>query len=105
MTHSLEGKTALVTAAANGIGRASAEVSAQLGATDIDCDAVEKMAAGSERLTASGDFEKAHAFTARRPMGRSGQPKEIAEMVCYLAFVLSAFTTGQAFAIDGGWSN
>jgi 2-keto-3-deoxy-L-fuconate dehydrogenase len=58
-----------------------------------------------ERLAATGDFDKAHAaFTARQPMGRFGTPEEIAEMVCYLAGDLSAFTTGQAFAIDGGWS-
>lgn len=58
-----------------------------------------------DRLAATGDFEKAHAaFTQRQPMGRLGKPEEIAEMVCYLAGDLSAFTTGQAFAIDGGWS-
>ncbi len=58
-----------------------------------------------ERLTATGDFDKAHAaFVARQPMGRLGTPEEIAEMACYLASDLSAFTTGQAFAVDGGWS-
>lgn len=58
-----------------------------------------------DRLAATGDFDAAHAaFTARQPMGRFGTPEEIAEMVCYLAGPMSAFTTGQAFAIDGGWS-
>ena len=58
-----------------------------------------------ERLAATDDFDKAHAaFTARQPMGRFGTPEEIAEMVCYLAGDMSAFTTGQSFAIDGGWS-
>jgi 2-keto-3-deoxy-L-fuconate dehydrogenase len=58
-----------------------------------------------QRLAATGDYEKAHAaFTARQPMGRLGKPEEIAEMVCYLSGDLSAFTTGQAFAVDGGWS-
>ena len=58
-----------------------------------------------DRLAATGDYEKAHAeFAARQPMGRLGTPEEIAEMVCYLAGDLSAFTTGQAFAVDGGWS-
>ncbi len=58
-----------------------------------------------DRLTATGDYDKAHAaFTARQPMGRFGTPAEIAEMVCYLAGDMSAFTTGQAFAVDGGWS-
>ena len=58
-----------------------------------------------ERLKATGDFDKAlAAFKDRQPMGRLGQPEEIAEMVCYLAGDMSAFTTGQAIAIDGGWS-
>jgi 2-keto-3-deoxy-L-fuconate dehydrogenase len=58
-----------------------------------------------DRLRATGDFDKAlAAFKDRQPMGRLGRPEEIAEMVCYLAGDLSAFTTGQAFAVDGGWS-
>ncbi|MDW4499927.1 SDR family oxidoreductase [Sulfitobacter sp. D35] len=58
-----------------------------------------------DRLRATGDFEAAlAAFKARQPMGRLGTPEEIAEMVCYLASDLSAFTTGQSFAVDGGWS-
>ncbi|MEX0387296.1 SDR family oxidoreductase [Spiribacter onubensis] len=60
----------------------------------------------NERLAATGDFDKAlAAFKERQPMGRLGQPEEIAEMVCYLAGDMSAFTTGQALAIDGGWSS
>lgn len=59
----------------------------------------------NDRLAATGDFDKAlAAFKARQPMGRLGRPEEIAEMVCYLAGDLAAFTTGQAFAVDGGWS-
>lgn len=58
-----------------------------------------------DRMRAQGDFEKAKAaFIARQPMGRMAQPEEIAEMVIYLASDNSAFITGQAFVIDGGWS-
>lgn len=58
-----------------------------------------------QRLEATGDYDKAHAaFTARQPMGRLGKPEEIAELVCYLASDMAAFTTGQAIAVDGGWS-
>jgi 2-keto-3-deoxy-L-fuconate dehydrogenase len=37
-------------------------------------------------------------------MGRMSGPDEIASMVLYLASDESAFVTGQAFIIDGGWS-
>lgn len=59
----------------------------------------------NDRLSATGDFDKAlAAFQERQPMGRLGQPEEIANIVCYLAGDLSAFTTGQSIAVDGGWS-
>jgi 2-keto-3-deoxy-L-fuconate dehydrogenase len=58
-----------------------------------------------DRMRAQGDIEKAKAaFIARQPMGRMAQPGEIAEMVIYLASDDSAFITGQALVIDGGWS-
>ncbi|MEM9348790.1 MAG: SDR family oxidoreductase [Pseudomonadota bacterium] len=58
-----------------------------------------------DRLHAMGDFDTAlAAFKERQPMGRLGRPEEIADMVAYLAGDLSAFTTGQAIAVDGGWS-
>ncbi|MGD0732894.1 MAG: SDR family oxidoreductase [Terracidiphilus sp.] len=39
---------------------------------------------------------------ARQPMGRLGQPEEIASMVRYLASDQAAFITGAHLAIDGG---
>ena len=58
-----------------------------------------------DRLKATGDFEAAYkAFVARQPMGRIGEPDEIAKLALYLASDDSAFTTGQCHIIDGGWS-
>jgi NAD(P)-dependent dehydrogenase (short-subunit alcohol dehydrogenase family) len=37
------------------------------------------------------------------PVGRFGSPDEVASMVAYLASDASAFVTGQAIGIDGGW--
>ena len=45
------------------------------------------------------------AFVARQPMGRLGRASEIAALAVYLASDESAFTTGTAQIIDGGWSN
>lgn len=41
---------------------------------------------------------------ARQPIGRLGQPNEIASMVRYLASDEAAFINGACFAIDGGWT-
>ncbi|MCA0432217.1 MAG: SDR family oxidoreductase [Proteobacteria bacterium] len=58
-----------------------------------------------DRMRATGDYEKAKAaFIGRQPMGRLGQAEEIAALVVYLASDESAFITGQAINIDGGWS-
>src|SRR6202012_4600381 len=42
-------------------------------------------------------------FIARQKMGRLGTAEEIASMAVYLASDESAFTTGVAHVIDGGW--
>lgn len=58
-----------------------------------------------DRLRATGDYEQAwKEFVARQPMGRVGDVQEIAALATYLASDESGFTTGQAHAIDGGWS-
>ncbi|MCV2886830.1 SDR family oxidoreductase [Ruegeria aquimaris] len=58
-----------------------------------------------DRLRATGDYEAAmKAFVARQPMGRIGKAEEIAALAVYLASDESAFTTGQAHIIDGGWA-
>lgn len=58
------------------------------------------------RMRAQGDYETARAaFIARQPMGRIGRPEEIAALAVFLASEESSFITGQAIAIDGGWTN
>ena len=59
----------------------------------------------NDRLRATGNFEEAKkAFIARQPMSRLGTPEEIAALAVYLASDESAFVTGQALNIDGGWT-
>jgi 2-keto-3-deoxy-L-fuconate dehydrogenase len=59
-----------------------------------------------DRMRAFGDYDAARAaFISRQPMGRLGTPEEIAELVVFLAGADSAFMTGNAIVVDGGWSN
>ena len=60
----------------------------------------------AERMAAlPGDPEAVmQSFVDRQPMGRLGEPREIADLAIYLASDESTFTTGQIHVIDGGWS-
>jgi len=59
-----------------------------------------------QRLRDTGDYAAAKAaFVARQPMGRIGKAEEIAALVVYLGSDESAYTTGVAHVIDGGWAN
>jgi len=54
---------------------------------------------------AAGGLEAARAaFVARQAMGRLATAEEMAAMVVYLSADESAFVTGQAIVIDGGWT-
>ena len=57
------------------------------------------------RINANPDPVAARAaFIARQPMGRLGQPEEVAAMAVYLASDEALFVTGTAMLIDGGWA-
>lgn len=54
---------------------------------------------------AAGGLEQARAaFVARQAMGRLANAEEIAALAVWLASDESAFVTGQAIVIDGGWT-
>jgi 2-keto-3-deoxy-L-fuconate dehydrogenase len=56
-----------------------------------------------ERAAAAGPNGR-EMFVSRQPMGRLGTAEEIASLALYLASDESAFTTGVAHVIDGGWT-
>jgi 2-keto-3-deoxy-L-fuconate dehydrogenase len=56
-----------------------------------------------DRAAAAGPNGR-EMFVSRQPMGRLGTADEIASLAIYLASDESAFTTGVAHIIDGGWT-
>ena len=68
---------------------------------------VNAIAPGQIQTEAVAAFAKAHQAVAERataaiPMGRSGEPTELANAVLYLASDESTFTTGICLHVDGG---
>ena len=90
-------------------------VAADFVAKGIRCNAIcpgtvespslrDRIAAGAQASgQTQGQVEA--SYIARQPMGRLGRADEIAALAVYLASDESAFTTGTAQVIDGGWSN
>ena len=59
-----------------------------------------------DRIDAFDDPEEAKKiFVSRQPMGRLGEPEEIAAGILYLASDEASFVTGVALNIDGGLTN
>lgn len=46
----------------------------------------------------------AEPIRQRTPLGRFGQPEEVADLAAYLASPTSAYVTGSVFTVDGGYS-
>jgi 2-keto-3-deoxy-L-fuconate dehydrogenase len=57
----------------------------------------------NDRIAATDDPEAMRkAFIARQPMGRLGDPEEIAQAAVFLASEAAAFMTGSIMVMDGG---
>jgi NAD(P)-dependent dehydrogenase (short-subunit alcohol dehydrogenase family) len=85
----------------------SRALAVDLGKDAIRCNAI---APGWINSDLSNDYINAQAnpeqawqdLYAMHPVGRTGEPKDVGNLVVFLASAESAFITGQVFVIDGG---
>jgi NAD(P)-dependent dehydrogenase (short-subunit alcohol dehydrogenase family) len=82
-------------------------VAIQYAGTGVRCNCVAPGTVDSpwvgRLLDAAADPDAARAaLVARQPLGRLGQPAEVAKAIAYLASDDAAFVTGEALVIDGG---
>lgn len=57
-----------------------------------------------DRFSGGGSEEARASFTALHPIGRLGQPREIAEPVLFLCSEAASFITGQNLIVDGAFT-
>ena len=55
-----------------------------------------------DRITGK-DKEAEKQFVSMEPVGRMGNPEEVAEAVIWLCSDAASFVTGHSMPVDGGW--
>jgi len=92
-------------AAKGGVVNLTKETALDLAADKINVNAI---APGVIKTNMTVDILKdekmAEGMLAQTPLGRFGEPEDIAYLALYLASDESDFMTGQTIAIDGGWT-
>jgi len=71
-------------------------------APDIRVNAVAPGPVDTPLLGFAAMTPQAQALETRNPLGRIGQPEEIAAVIAFLASDRASFVTGQCFSADGG---
>ena len=71
----------------------------------VDSPSLRERIGAQAKVTGTTEQDVLSAFVQRQPMGRIGRPEEIAALAVYLASDESAFTTGAAIVVDGGWTS
>ncbi|MDG2242131.1 MAG: SDR family oxidoreductase [Rhodospirillaceae bacterium] len=74
----------------------------ELGAQNIRVNAISPGLIRTDFARALWEGEDGQAFAARTPLGRLGEPEDIAGVASFLASDAARFITGQVIVVDGG---
>ncbi|QQS60946.1 MAG: SDR family oxidoreductase [Candidatus Moraniibacteriota bacterium] len=79
-------------------------LSLELAPKGITVNAVAPGAISTPGADSGVDEETTNQFLKTIPMGRKGQPEDIANAVTFLASDRASYITGQVIVVDGGWT-
>jgi NAD(P)-dependent dehydrogenase (short-subunit alcohol dehydrogenase family) len=92
------------TASKHGVVGITKNIGAEYGSKNIRCNAVGPGYIETPLLTKHLSEEQMEGLKAKHPIGRLGQPEEVAELVLFLSSDKASFITGGYFLIDGGYT-
>ena len=76
----------------------------ELGPSNVRVNAVAPGSVRTPRIAQQGGDETMSRLGAQVPMGRIGEPAEIAAALLFLVSDLASYITGQTLVVDGGAS-
>lgn len=91
-------------ASKGGVDSLTRVLAVELAAQKITVNVVAPGATNTPGANQGIDQAAQQQMLAAIPLGRMGQPEEIASAVVFLASDLAAYITGQVLTVDGGWT-
>ena len=97
------GNTVAYTASKGGLHSLTVALARELGPHGIRVNAIAPGAVNTSMSPSASDPDKLANLLKRVPLGRIGQPADIAGPVVFLASAMSAYVTGATLVVDGGY--
>ena len=92
------------TTSKHGVVGLTRNIAAEYGTKNIRCNAVGPGYIMTPLLENNANAEMLQALEKKHPMGRLGQPEEVAHLVFFLSSDKASFITGGYYLIDGGYT-
>ncbi|WP_313360782.1 SDR family oxidoreductase, partial [Empedobacter sp.] len=92
------------TSAKHGVVGLTKNIGAEYGPKNIRCNAVGPGYIMTPLLSNNLSADHLELLVTKHPMGRLGQPEEVAELVLFLSSDKASFMTGGYYLVDGGYT-